>query len=72
MNIIEKSIAGLVIPSIVERSLNKGQHAVYDCIQQNPGYKVLKISADTGIPSKSIERHIAYLIDRQLIEHRRS
>ena len=72
MNIVETPIAGLVISSTVERSLNKGQSSVLVCIQQNPGYNVPKISADTGIPSKSIERHIANLIDRELIEHRGS
>ena len=71
-----------VIPSEVERShpavpelvegLNKGQQSVYDCIQQNPGYNVPKISADTGIPSKSIERHIKALIEKSLITHQGS
>lgn len=52
--------------------LNKGQQSVYACIQQNPGYNVPKISADTGIPSKSIERHIKALIEKSLITHQGS
>ena len=53
-------------------SLNKGQQAVYACIQQNPGYNVPKISADTAIPAKSIERHIKALLERNLITHQGS
>lgn len=52
--------------------LNKGQQSVLDCIQQNPGYNVPKISAATGIPSKSIERHIKALIEKALITHQGS
>ena len=53
-------------------SLNKGQQAVLDCIRSNPGLRVPKLSELTNIPSKSIERHISALIDRNLIEHRGS
>lgn len=31
-----------------------------------------RIEAETGIPAKSIERHIKVLIERNLIEHRGS
>ena len=55
-----------------ERSLNKGQQAVLDCIKANPGLRVPMISEGTNIPSKSIERHISVLISRNLIEHRGS
>lgn len=61
-----------VIPSIVEGSLSKGQQAVLDCIKAHPGLKVPGIETETGIPAKSIERHIKVLIERNLIEHRGS
>ena len=72
-----ESLEGLNIPSdvissAVERSLNQGQQSVYDCIQQNPGLKVPGISDETGIPAKSVERHIKALIALHLIEHRGS
>ena len=53
-------------------SLNAGQQAVLDCIKAHPGLKVPGIEAETGIPAKSIERHIKVLIERHLIEHRGS
>ena len=40
--------------------------------EANPGLKVPGIEAETGIPSKSIERHIKVLIERKFIEHRGS
>ena len=49
-----------------------GQKKVFDCIKTYPGLSVPRISASTGIPQKSIERHIAALIDKKLIEHRGS
>ena len=52
--------------------LNAGQTKVLDCIKANPGLKVPGISDETGIPAKSIERHIKVLIERRLIEHRGS
>ena len=52
--------------------LNKGQQAVLDCIKAHPGLKVPGISDETGIPAKSIERHIKVLIESKLIEHRGS
>ena len=61
-----------VIPSVVEGPLSNGQQAVLDCIKAHPGLKVPGIEAETGIPSKSIERHIKVLIERNLIEHRGS
>ena len=57
---------------VVEGSLSKGQQAVLDCIKANPGLKVPGIETETGIPAKSIERHIKVLIARGLIEHRGS
>ena len=53
-------------------SLNKGQQAVLDCIKANPGYNIPRIETATGIPYKSIERHVSALIARNLIEHRGS
>lgn len=52
--------------------LNKPQQSVLDCIRENPGLRVPKISEATNIPSKSIERHIKALISHGLIEHRGS
>ena len=49
-----------------------GQKKVFDCIKTYPGLSVPRISASTRIPAKSIERHIAALIDKKLIEHRGS
>lgn len=49
-----------------------GQKKVLDSIKTYPGISVPRLSKATGIPAKSIERHIAALIDQQLIEHRGS
>lgn len=50
--------------------LNAVQRVVLACVVGHPGYSVPRISESTGIPQKSIERHVAVLIDRGLIEHR--
>ena len=71
---------GLNIPSdnpsedsiIPSDPLNEGQLKVLDCIKAHPGLKVPGIETETGIPAKSIERHIKVLIERNLIEHRGS
>ena len=60
------------ILSNVEESLNRGQQEVLDCIKAHEGINVPRISEETNIPSKSIERHVAVLIARNLIEHRGS
>lgn len=52
--------------------INAPQRVVLACITAHPGYSVPQISASTGIPAKSIERHVAVLIDKNLIEHRGS
>ena len=52
--------------------INAPQRVVLACITAHPGYNVPQISASTGIPAKSIERHISALIDHGLIEHRGS
>ena len=52
--------------------LNHGQLLVLEAIKANEGIKVPGISEATNIPSKSIERHIKVLIERNLIEHRGS
>ena len=57
---------------VSEVPLSKGQQMVLDCIKAHPGLKVPGISDETGIPAKSIERHIKVLIERNLIEHRGS
>ena len=53
-------------------SLNKGQSLVLEAIKANEGINVPRISEATGIPSKSIERHIKALIERSLITHQGS
>ena len=51
--------------------LNAMQRVVLACVVGHPGYSVPKISESTGIPQKSIERHVSVLIDRGLIELRK-
>lgn len=51
--------------------LNAMQRVVLACVVGHPGYSVPKISESTGIPQKSIERHVSALIDRGLIEPRK-
>ena len=48
------------------------QRVVLACLTAHLGYSVPQISTSTGIPQKSIERHIAALIEKNLIEHRGS
>ena len=57
---------------ITRTDLNPGQRVVLACLVAHPGYSVPQISASTGIPAKSIERHVAALIDKNLIEYRGS
>lgn len=52
--------------------INAPQRVVLACITAHPGYNVPQISASTGIPAKSIERHISALIAHGLIYHRGS
>ena len=52
--------------------LNKGQSLVLEAIKANEGINVPCISEATGIPSKSIERHIKALLERDLITHQGS
>ena len=52
--------------------INAPQRVVLACLTAHPGYSVPQISDSTGIPAKSIERHISALIERGLIEHRGS
>ena len=60
------------VPAGSPAGLNPGQRAVLDYIRENLGLRVPMISEGTNIPSKSIERHISVLIERNLIEHRGS
>lgn len=46
------------------------QRVVLACVVGHPGYSAAKISESTGIPQSLIDRHIAILTDRDLIEHR--
>ena len=43
------------------------QRVVLACIVAHPGYDITQISDSTGIPQSSVERHIAVLVDRNLI-----
>lgn len=52
--------------------INAPQRVVLACITAHPGYYVPQISASTGIPAKSIERHVSALIEKNLIAHRGS
>ena len=45
---------------------------VLEAIKANEGINVPGLETETGIPAKSIERHIKVLIDCNLIEHRGS
>ena len=53
-------------------SLSQPQQTVFDAIRANPGARIPALSEATGIPAKTIERHIAALIAIHLIEHRGS
>lgn len=53
-------------------ALSASQTQVLDCIRTTPGLRVPALSDLTGIPAKSIERHISTLIALHLIEHRGS
>lgn len=60
---------GMIRPA--ER-LNISQLRVLEHIAANPGVAVPRIVAALSIPAKSVERHIAALTARHLIEHRGS
>lgn len=47
------------------------QRVVLACVVGHPGYSVPHISESTGIPQTLIERHVAVLVDRGLIEPRK-
>ena len=64
--------AAAALSDSVAEGLNPGQQAVLDCIKAHEGINVPRISEATNIPSKSIERHVSVLIERNLIEHRGS
>ena len=68
----EAASPAATVPAGAPAGLNPGQQAVLDCIRVHPGLKVPGIESETGIPTKSIERHIKVLIERHLIEHRGS
>lgn len=64
------SPAGSALSGSLAEPLNQGQQTVLDCIKSHLGLKVPGIEAETGIPIKSIERHVKVLVSRGLIEHR--
>lgn len=65
----EAEVCDIHVPEV---PLSKGQQMVLECVKAHPGQKVPGISDETGIPAKSVERHIKVLIERNLIEHRGS
>lgn len=73
-----KNYPGHLIVSLDEgiirpvEGINAPQRVVLACLTAHPGYNVPQISDSTGIPAKSIERHVSALISRNLIEHRGS
>ena len=62
----------IAVPRLTGASKSAGQEKVLDCIKAHPGLRVPGLEAETGIPAKSIERHVKVLIERRLIEHRGS
>jgi hypothetical protein len=73
----EEDLSGHLAVSLDEgiirpiEGLNAPQRVVLACVVGHPGYSVPRISESTGIPQKSIERHVAVLIERGLIEPRK-
>ena len=63
-----RDICGICVTS----DLSSVQQTVLDAIKSHPGLNVPGISDETGIPAKSVERHVKVLIERHLIEHRGS
>ena len=59
-------------PSDIPSDLSSVQQTVLDAIKTHPGLNVPGISDETGIPAKSVERHVKVLTERGLIEHRGS
>ncbi len=59
-------------PSDIPSDLSSVQQTVLDAIKTHPGLNVPTLSDETGIPAKSVERHVKVLIERHLIEHRGS
>lgn len=58
---------------IVDRPYGKisaPQSKVLDCIKACEGSSIAKITAATGIPAKSVERHISALVAKGLVEYR--
>lgn len=62
----------IAVPRLTGASKSAGQTKVLNCIKANEGINVPGIEAETGIPAKSVERHVKVLIERNLIEHRGS
>ena len=65
----EAEVCDIHVPEV---PLSKGQQMVLECVKAHPGLNVPGISDETGIPAKSVERHVKVLIERNLIEHRGS
>lgn len=48
--------------------INAPQRVVLACLVAHPGYSIQQIADSTGLPAPSVERHIAVLIARDLVE----
>lgn len=52
--------------------INAPQRVVLACLVAHPGYSIQQIADSTGLPAPNVERHIAVLIARDLVEQRDS
>lgn len=75
---IEEDLSGYLVVGLDEginrpsEGINNSQQRVLEYIRAHEGCNVPKIVIALTIPAKSVERHIAALIAKQLIEHRGS
>ncbi len=54
----------------ITAGINKSQAVVYNYIKTHPGSSVPVIAESTGIPAKSVERHVGVLTTKGLIVHK--
>lgn len=72
--ISEEITAGITagISEGITEGINKSQAVVYNYIKTHPGSSVPVIADSTGIPAKSVERHVGVLMAKGLIVHKGS
>lgn len=56
----------------ITEGINKSQAVVYNYIKTHPGSSVPVNADSTGIPAKSVERHVGVLMAKGLIVHKGS